>query len=92
MYNTNDGVTYLRVLAPFCLLSYIQAPISSSLQAMGKAKTSMKATLTGTISRIVTLFLFSFLKIGLWPIIIANCISMLITTIYESFKLKESLK
>lgn len=91
MYHTTEGSVYLRVLAPFCLLHYIQAPISSSLQAMGKAKTSMKATLIGTITRIVSLSLFSFLKIGLWPIVIATSISMILTTMYEMKKLRECL-
>ncbi len=92
MYHTTEGSTYLRVLAPFCLLHYIQAPISSSLQAIGKAKISMKATGIGTTSRIISLMLFSFLKIGLWPIVIANIISMLCTTSYEVKKLRQCLK
>lgn len=91
MYRTTEGTLYLRVLAPFCLLHYIQAPIASSLQAMGKAKTSMKATILGTVTRITVLSLASFLKIGLWPIVIATVSSMCITTLYEAKKLKESL-
>ena len=92
MYHTKEGSTYLRVLAPFCLLHYIQAPIASSLQAIGKAKISMKATCIGTISRIVSLLLCSFLQIGLWPIIIANIVSMFLTTGYETKKLLHCLK
>lgn len=92
MYRTTEGTLYLRVLAPFCLLHYIQAPISSSLQAMGKAKVSMKATLIGTVTRIFSLIFFSFLKIGLWPIVIATSLSMIFTTTYEIKKLRECLK
>lgn len=92
MYHTKEGSTYLQILAPFCLLHYIQAPIASSLQAIGKAKISMRATCIGTISRIASLLLFSFLKIGLWPIVIANIISMLLTTSYEAKKLRNCLR
>ena len=66
IYNTNEGISYIRVMAPVFLLHYIQSPISSSLQAMGNAKVSMKGTLYGMILRTITLFIGSSLKIGLW--------------------------
>src|SRR5574344_2317011 len=37
LYHTDKGIDYIKILAPICLMHYIQAPLTSSLQAMGKA-------------------------------------------------------
>ena len=59
LFNTNQGINYIKVIAPICLLHYIQSPISSSLQAMESAKISMIGTLIGMILRTISLFIFS---------------------------------
>lgn len=89
IYNTNEGVTYLRILAPICLLQYIQAPLASSLQAMGKAKIAMNATLIGIIIRTSLLFILSMLKIGMWGLIIATGINIIVVTYYQAKKIKQ---
>ena len=92
IYNTTEGVKYIRFLAPFCLLQYIQAPLSFSLDAMGRSADNMKATLYGTISRTSLLFLLSFLKIGIWSLIISTSINIIIVTSYNFFKVKKCLE
>ncbi len=91
LYQTNEGSVYLQVLAPIFLLQYIQSPMSSSLQAIGKAIISMKATLLGTTTRILCLLIFSFFKIGLWPLVIAISASIFLTSLYEAKALKKIL-
>ena len=92
IYNTNEGINYIRVLAPICLLHYIQAPLSSTLQAMGKAKDALKGTIVGIVLRTSSLFLFSSLKIGMWGLIIATSINIIYVTIYDASKTKKYLK
>ena len=91
-FKTNKGITYIRVLAPICLFHYIQSPISSTLQAMKKAKLSLKGTLYGMILRTLSLFFASYLNIGLWSLIIASCINILFVTSYDYIKVKQELK
>ena len=88
IYNTSEGITYIRFLAPICLLHYIQAPISSSLQAIGKANVSMKGTLYGMIIKIIILFILCMFKLGLWPLIISISINIIFVTIYDIKKLR----
>ncbi|MFV0249645.1 MAG: oligosaccharide flippase family protein [Bacilli bacterium] len=83
LYNTTEGICYLKFLAPICLLLYIQSPLSSSLQAMGKGKESMLGTLYGTIIRTVFLFVLSMFKIGLWGLVIATSINVIFVTMYQ---------
>lgn len=92
LFNTNKGITYIKVIAPICLLHYIQSPISSSLQAMGNAKISMIGTLVGMILRTTSLFIFSFLKIGLWSLIIATSINIIFVTLFDLYNIKRILK
>lgn len=92
IYNTTEGVSYIRVLAPFCLLQYVQAPLSFSLDAMGKSADNMKATLYGTLARTILLFFLSLLKIGIWSLIISTSINIIIVTFYNILKIKVYLK
>ena len=92
LFNTNKGITYIKIIAPICLLHYIQSPISSSLQAMGNAKISMLGTLIGMIIRTLMLFIVSFFKIGLWSLIIATSVNIMFVTIFDLYNVKRILK
>lgn len=92
IYNTNAGSSYIRILAPVCLFQYIQSPLSSSLDAMGKSKASMFGTLLGMFIRTTLLCLLSFLDIGLFGLIFAISINVLVVTFYDIFKVKSYLK
>lgn len=92
IYNTNQGINYIKFLAPICLLHYIQSPISSSLQAMGKAKISLKGTLYGVIIRTTLLFILCHLKIGIWGLILATTSNIIFVTLYDLYNVKKVLK
>ena len=92
IYNTNLGINYIKFLAPICLLHYIQSPISSSLQAMGKAKLSLKGTFYGVIIRTTLLFTLSYFHIGIWGLILATGTNIIFVTLYDYYNLKKELK
>ena len=92
IYNNLDGIKYIKVLAPVALLHYIQSPLTSSLQAMGKAKEAMNGTLLGTIIRILTLLIFCNLKIGMWSLVWATATNIFVVTIHQYFEVKKALK
>lgn len=91
IYHTTEGTNYIRFLAPICLFQYIQSPLSSSLDAMGKSKDGMTATLLGQIVRLTFLVLLSLLKIGLWGLIIAISLNVLVVTFYSIRKVRYHL-
>lgn len=92
IYNTNEGINYVKVLAPICLLHYIQSPLTASLQAMGKANAAMRGTLGGTVIRTIALFVFTRMNIGLWGLVIATGCSIAYTTIHQALFVKKELK
>lgn len=92
IYNTTEGVIYLKILAPIFLLYYIQTPLSASLQAIGKANTAMSGTLRGMIFRTLFLFILSMLKIGLWGLVVAVSFNIIYVTIYYIKKINVLFK
>lgn len=92
VYNTNLGLEYIRITAPFFLLHYIQAPLTSSLNGMGYSKEAMKGTLYGGIIKLLSLTIFSYLKLGLWSLIISSILNILTVTIHHIYYTNKYLK
>ena len=91
IYHTTEGTAYMRFLAPICLFQYIQSPLSSALDAMGKSRDAMIATAIGVIIRSSLLVILSLFKIGLWGLIIAISINVLAVTFYSLKKVRYHL-
>ena len=92
IYNTDLGLKYIPIIAPFFLLHYIQAPLTSCLQAMGKAKEAMYGTLAGSIIKTTLLIVLSLFKIGLWGLVIASISNIVYITIHHYLHVKKLLK
>lgn len=92
IYNTTKGIKYLKIIAPIALLHYIQAPLTATLQAEGKAKEAMKGTLGGTIIRTLSLLILSLMKIDMWGLICAISLNIIYVTMHQIITVKKSLK
>ena len=92
IYNTNQGINYIKVLAPICLLHYIQSSLTSSLQAMGLAKEAMNGTLVGMVLRTISLFILCFFRIGIWGLIISISINIIYVTIHHIVVVRNNIK
>lgn len=92
IYHTTQGSNYIKLIAPFFILHYIQAPLTSALQAMNKAKVAMNGTLVGAIIRTILLFIVSFFKVGLWGLIIASISNIAYITIQHIYHVNKLLK
>ena len=77
LYKTTNGSDYILALAPFFVLFYLEAPLSSTLQALDKSKTAMKITLYGMILKIVLLTILSLAHIGLYSLVISEIINII---------------
>ena len=89
IYNTTLGSNYIRIVAPVFILHYIQAPLTITLQAIGKSKIAMKGTLYGSIIRTILLFTTSYLKIGIWGLIIATTSNIVYITLQHLYYVKK---
>lgn len=92
IYNTSLGLEYIPYIAPFFILHYIQAPLTSSLNGMGYSKEAMKGTLYGGIVKILSLIIFSLCKIGLWGLVISSILNIFVVTIHHIYYVRKYLK
>ena len=92
LYGAKQGVSYIRFLAPVCLLQYIQAPLSSSLDAMGLSRANFFSNLLGVIIRLVFLPLLSLLKIGMWSLILSTSLNIIVVTLMNIKQVRNGLK
>lgn len=91
IYKINEGENYIKLLAPFFILLYIQGPLESILQAINKSKNVMINNIIGTIIKLLMIYLFSFFKIGLYNLIIGIILSVIVTTYMHYKVLKKEL-
>lgn len=91
LYNTLNGSNYIRLLAPFFVLFYIEGPLASVLQAIGKFKTCMLITLLATIIKTITIALFSLCNIGMYALAISEIINIIIVVILLLKAIKKEL-
>ena len=89
LFNTNEGINYIKVLAPICLLHYIQSPLTSTLQAIGKSNTAMLGTLGGMILRTICLIICCNIGLGLWSLVIASSVNIIYVTIHHIIEVKK---
>ncbi len=80
LYHTNEGVDYIKLLAPFTILFYIEYPLINALQAINRSRDAMKATIINSIVRLLSITIFSFMKIGMYSLLISIIINLVLST------------
>lgn len=91
MFHDSSGSNYLVWAAPIFLITYVQGPIISALQAMDKAKVVMNCSFVGVCTKTLVLFLLLFLDIDMYALLIAIFVQYLIITIYQYIKINKYL-
>ena len=92
IFNTTDGLTYIKFLSFFFILFYFEAPLTSILQSFNKAGYAMKVTIIGIIIKLLSMAALSFLKIGIYSLIISEIINIIVVTYLNYKKVKQILK
>lgn len=92
LYNTTMGILYIKILAPIFPLFYIEAILMSFLQAIDKAKTTMKITIIGVIIKLIILVFFSLLHIGLLSLIFSEIINILVVVLLNIYFVNKNIK
>jgi stage V sporulation protein B len=91
MFNESYGTNYLIYAAPIFLITYIEGPILSTLQATNNANVIMKSSIIGLFIKTIILFITLFLNIKMYPLLIATFIQYSVITIYQYKKIKKVL-
>lgn len=91
VYNTNQGITYIKILSFFFVLYNLEGPFSSTLQALGKTKLAFRATTVGVIIKTISIALFSLLHIGLYGLVIGEILSIICVVFIDYYYIKKIL-
>ena len=91
LYKTTIGSKYIKILAPVFVLFYLEGVLTSSLQAMGYAKTTMKITLFGVFIKLLILAILSLSHIGIYSLVIAEIINILFVVSLNFKALKKAI-
>lgn len=89
LYNTTKGSDYIKVLAPFFVLFYLEGVLISSLQALGYAKVTMNITLYGVIIKLFIMAILSLCHIGIYSLVIAEIINIFFVVFFNFKYLKK---
>lgn len=85
LYHTSNGSEYIKVLAPFFVLFYLEGPLNSTLQAINEAKVALKISTIGVIIKLFSMSIFAYLKCGVLALVYAEIINIFFV-VFISFK------
>ncbi|WP_307586285.1 stage V sporulation protein B [Paenibacillus wynnii] len=86
LYGNADTAPMLRMMAPFALFLYVQAPLQAALQALNRPGRALLNTLVGAIIKIILiLVLASRPEYGIYGAIIAIIVNSILVTLLHGY-------
>ena len=90
--NTTRGNEYIFALAPFFVLFYLEAPLSSTLQALDESKKAMQITLYGSILKLSTMAILCCFKIGLYALVFSEILNIFFVVSLNARNVHKTIK
>lgn len=91
IYNTDEGLIYLKITTPFFLLQYIQSPLVSIMQGIDKSKEAFYSTFVGILIKNISMIILLLLNFKLYSLIISTILNIVYVTIFNLIKIKKNL-
>ena len=90
LYDTSLGADYLKILCPFFILFYLEAPLSSVLIALDKIKISTFISVSGSIIKIIIMTLCLIFNMGIYSLIVSEIINLIYVILFNIYIIKKS--
>ncbi len=91
LYDTNEGLTYIKILAPFFILYYLESPLCSILTGLNKIKSCTIISTTGIILKLLIMVILGYLNFKIYALIIAEIVDIVYVTLLNYLTLKKEL-
>lgn len=91
LYKTTNGSNYIKILAPFFTLFYLESILTSALQALNKSYLVMKISLKGVIIKLLFLIILSLCSLGIYSLVFAEIINIMFVVLTSYKYLKKSI-
>ena len=92
LYNTNKGINYIKILAPFFILFYLESPLSTILIGLNKVKQCTIISTTGIILKLVIMVILGIFDFKIYSLIIAEIINIIYVTMLNYICVRRALK
>ena len=91
LYNTQEGLNYIKILSPFFILFYLESPLYSILTGINKIKQSTIISTTGIIIKLLIMIILGLLNFKIYSLIIAEIINIIYVIILSIYTIKKEL-
>ncbi|WP_410772530.1 stage V sporulation protein B [Fontibacillus sp. BL9] len=92
IYNNTEIAGMLKIMAPFAIFLYAQAPLQATLQALDKPGRALINTLVGAVIKIVLIFyLASNPEFGIYGAILAIIVNFVIVTLLHGYSVYRTI-
>ncbi len=91
LYDTTEGVQYIKILAPFFVLFYLESPLCSILTGIDKVKTCTIISTTGIVLKLGVMIFFGLKGFKIYSLIIAEIVDIVYVTLANVIALKKEL-
>lgn len=91
LFDTKNGCDFIKVLAPFFVLFYLEAPLTSALIAFDKVKLATKISISGILIKLMAMSILAFAGFGVWALVYAEIINIFYVVLNSFAKLKSYL-
>ena len=92
LYNTRLGVDYIKLLAPFFFLFYLEPIFNSFLQCYNKTKEIFKISVFSSLIKIICIIIIGLLKKGIYALIYSEILNIIIVIVFYSIIMNKTLK
>lgn len=83
LYGSNNGSNYIKILAPVFILFYLENIFTSFFSAINKTKISFNISIISSIIKLLSIYLLSYLKFGIYALVYAEIIDIFVIIIID---------
>ncbi len=91
LYDTDKGLSYIKLLCPFFILYYLESPLCSILTGLNKIKTCTIISTTGIIFKLLIMIILGLFHFKIYSLIIAEIFDIVYVTLLNYLALKKEL-
>ncbi len=91
LYKDSSASDYIKFMAPFFFLYYLEAPLSTALIALGGNKATFLITTIGVIVKNIVLVLFIFIGAKMYSLAIAEIVNVILVVFLDFIFIRKYL-
>lgn len=92
LYNTKEGIDYIKTLTPFFILFYLESPLTSILIGLNKVKECSFISVSGIILKLVVMSILALTIANMNALVYSEIINIIYVTTLDIYFIKKYFK